>query len=45
MSGRYFFFYQPGGPLSGLIREKYGDKPWLVLPEYTDRFRVCDEGE
>lgn len=38
-------FYQPGGPLAAVIREKYGDKPWLVLPQDTDRFRVCDEGE
>jgi uncharacterized protein (TIGR02996 family) len=38
-------FFQPGGPLAAVIRQKYGDKVWLDLPPNLDRFRMCDAGE
>ncbi len=38
-------FFQPGGPLAAVLRQKYGDKIWLEMPPHIDRFRMCDAGE
>jgi hypothetical protein len=38
-------FYVGAGPIQGVLKQKYGEKPWMEPPENLDRFRMCDAGE
>lgn len=37
--------YEGAGPTQALLKNKYGEKPWMNPPQNIDRFRMCDAGE
>lgn len=38
-------YRESGGPIQAMLRQKYGEKPWMEPPHNLDRFRMCDAGE
>lgn len=38
-------YQESGGPIQAMLKQKFGDKPWMEPPQNLDRFRMCDAGE
>lgn len=37
--------YEGAGAIQAVLKQKYGEKPWMEPPQNVDRFRMCDAGE